>query len=239
MDFDFDFEFPNPTPNAMLIDLSHTIHHEMITYRGLPGPVISDYLSRADSRTRYEAGTEFQIGKIEMVANTGTYVDSPFHRYAEGADLSALKLESIADLDAIVLRRSDSRERTVTKTDVADLNVRGRALLIHTGWDKLWRTDEYSNGMHPFLSTGAAEYLVRAGVALVGIDSFNIDDTAGGQRPAHTILLQAGIPIVEHLCRLSELPDWGCRFFAVPPRIRGMGSFAVRAFAIVEGEKGS
>ncbi len=215
-----------------LVDLSHTIHHEMITYRGLPGPVISDHLSREDSRTRYEEGTEFQIGKIEMVANTGTYIDSPFHRYAEGVDLSTLELASIAHLDGIVLRRSETPERTVKRADVENLNVRGRALLIHTGWDKLWRTDQYSNGMHPFVAADAAEHLVTAGVALVGIDSFNIDDTAGGQRPVHTILLQAGIPIVEHLCRLSDLPDWGFRFFAVPPKIRGMGSFAVRAFAV-------
>ena len=215
-----------------LIDLSHTIEHEMITYRGLPGPLISDYLSREASRERYAQGTEFQIGKIEMVANTGTYIDSPFHRYADREDLAALTLESIADLAGIVIRKTDSTERGITKKDLENRELSGQAVLIQTGWDKHWRTDDYADGGHPFVTREAATYLVEAGAALVGIDSFNIDETADGQRPAHTILLNAGIPIVEHLCRLSDLPDTGFRFFAVPPKIRGMGSFAVRAFAI-------
>lgn len=228
----------------------------MITYKGLPPPVITDYLSRADSRGRYAPGIEFQIGKIEMVANTGTYIDSPFHRYPEGKDLAALALESLANLEGLVVQHvgpaereleralfKDSAtmsidsptqiERAITTADFANLNVKGKAVLIHTGWDMRWRTDAYANGSHPFLNAAAAEYLTGEGAALVGIDSFNIDDTTGGGRPAHSILLAKGIPIVEHLCGLRELPDAGFRFFAIPPKVRAFGSFPVRAFALV------
>lgn len=215
-----------------LMDISHTINDGMITYKGLPPPVISDYLSREQSKTRYEAGTEFQIGKIEMVANTGTYIDSPFHRYPDKSDLAALDLTSIANLNGVVVHPSG--DRAVTQESFAGIEIRGKAILIHTGWDQHWRTDEYSNGQHPYLTAEAAAHLVANNAALVGIDSFNIDDTAGGARPAHTLLLAAGIPIVEHLCRLSELPDRGFKFFAVPPKVKGFGSFPVRAFGVVE-----
>lgn len=217
-----------------IIDVSHTVHHGMITYKGLPAPVIGDHLSREESRTRYEAGTEFQIGKIEMVSNTGTYLDSPFHRYPDGADLSELSLESIANLDAIVLRRGSDAGRAIEITALSGLSLRGKALLIQTGWDLHWRTETYSNGKHPYVTAEAANYLVQSGVALVGIDSFNIDDTAGGARPAHSTLLANGVPIVEHLCGLNELPDSGFRFFAVPVKVKGMGSFPVRAFGLVD-----
>jgi arylformamidase len=238
------------------VDLSHTIEDGMITYKGLPPPVITDYLSRADSRSRYDPGIEFQIGKIEMVANTGTYIDSPFHRYPDGKDLAALGLESIANVEGLVVRHvgpaereleraqfKDSQtmsldsptksERAISIDDVAHLKVKGKAVLFHTGWDMRWRTDAYANGSHPFLTAAAAEYLAGEGVALVGIDSFNIDDTTGGARPAHSILLAQGIPIVEHLCGLRELLNVGFRFFAVPPKVRQFGSFPVRAFALV------
>jgi arylformamidase len=218
----------------MLIDLSHTIEHEMITYRGLPGPVISDYLSREASHLRYAEGTEFQIGKIEMVANTGTYIDSPFHRYSDREDLAGLTLESIANLDGVLIRKVDSAARAITKKDLEGRELNGKAVLIQTGWDKHWRTDHYADGEHPFVTEEGAQFLVDSGAALVGIDSFNIDDTATGLRPAHTVLLKAGIPIVEHLCRLNDLPETGFRFFSVPPKVRGMGSFSVRAFAIAE-----
>jgi kynurenine formamidase len=206
----------------------------MITYKGLPGPIISDHLSREDSRTRYAPGTEFQIGRIEMVANTGTYLDTPFHRYAGGEDLAALELSSLANLDGLVVRRSRDDLRSIDTDAFKNLELRDKALLIQTGWDRHWRTDEYSNGQHPYLTEGAAKFLAESEVALVGIDSFNIDDTATGTRPAHTLLLDKGILIVEHLCGLSELPADGFRFFAVPVKVKGMGTFPVRAFAIVQ-----
>jgi kynurenine formamidase len=215
-----------------LIDLSHMIEDGMITYTGLPGPKISDHLSREDAKSHYTAGTSFQIGKIEMVANTGTYIDAPFHRYAEGIDLAVLKLASIADLDGVVFR-VDQALRSIGKNVFANENIKGKAVLICTGWDRYWRTDAYFEN-HPFLTRNSAEYLKAAGAALVGIDSLNIDDTADGSRPVHSILLQAGIPIVEHMCHLDALPGSGFKFFAVPAPVKGMGSFPVRAFAIVD-----
>jgi arylformamidase len=215
-----------------LIDLSHTVEHGMITYKGLPAPIICDYLSREGSRDRYAPGTEFQIGKIEMVANTGTYLDSPFHRYPDGHDLSELALESLADLDCVVVRVMDRRNRAIDRLPIDLATLRGKALLVHTGWDAHWRTDQYFE-QHPHLTGGLAEKLVKAGVTLVGIDSFNIDSTDDGTRPVHSALLGAGIPIVEHLRGLDAVPERGARFFAVPVKIKGMGTFPVRAFAKV------
>ncbi len=214
------------------IDLSHTIEDGMVTYTGLPGPVISDYLGREESRPHYAEGTTFQIGKIEMVANTGTYIDAPFHRYAESMDLAGLKITSIANLDGIVFR-VDQGLRSIGKDVFANDNLKGKAVLVNTGWDQHWRTDTYFEN-HPFLTRDAAEHLKSTGAALVGIDSLNIDDNTDGTRPAHSILLEAGIPIVEHMCHLDRLPDQGFKFFAVPAPIKGMGSFPVRAFAIVD-----
>ena len=168
-----------------------------------------------------------------MVANTGTYIDSPFHRYADGVDLSGLDLYSLANLDGLVVRRVNDGDRGISAAAVADLDPRGKAVLFHTGWDARWRTEAYSDGTHPFLTAEAAEYLAQSGTALVGIDSYNIDDTSGGSRPAHSILLRQGIPIVEHLCGLSELPDQGFKFFAVPVKVKGFGTFPVRAFGVV------
>ena len=217
---------------SRLIDVSHTVEHGMITYKGLPAPVISDHLSREESKTRYAPGTEFHIGKIEMVANTGTYLDSPFHRYARGKDLAALDLNSIANLDAIVVRCTNQAE--ISDQVFSGIEVKGKAILVHTGWDKHWRTDEYSSGNHPFLHEAAATYLAKNGAVLVGIDSFNIDATRDGNRPAHSVLLGHDIPIVEHLCGLGELPDRGFKFFAVPVKVRQFGTFPVRAFAITD-----
>ena len=214
-----------------LIDVSHSVEHGMITYKGLPAPVISDYLTREESRTRYAPGTEFHIGKIEMVANTGTYLDSPFHRYARGKDLAGLALESIANLDGIVVRCGD---REINEDVFAAIDVARKAVLVHTGWDKHWRTDEYASGKHPFLTEAAAAYLAKHDAALVGIDSFNIDATHDGNRPAHSVLLGHDIPIVEHLCGLGELPDSGFKFFAVPVKVRKFGTFPVRAFAVAQ-----
>jgi kynurenine formamidase len=215
---------------SQLIDLSHNVEHGMITYKGLPAPIICDYLSREASRTRYAEGTEFQIGKIEMVANTGTYIDSPFHRYAGGDDLSQLKLETLADLDCVVVRATERRNRAIDRLPIDLAMLRGKALLVHTGWDAHWRTDQYFEG-HPHLTDELAKSLVEAGVTLVGIDSFNIDSTDDGTRPVHSALLAAGIPIVEHMCGLGAVPDRGARFFAVPVKVKGMGTFPVRAFA--------
>ena len=202
----------------------------MITYKGLPAPIICDYLSREESRNRYAEGTEFQIGKIEMVANTGTYIDSPFHRYAHGKDLSELTLESLADLDCVVVRATERSDRAIDQLPIELASLRGKALLVHTGWDAHWRTDHYFEG-HPYFTGNLAQKLVDAGVTLVGIDSFNIDSIDDGTRPVHSALLGAGIPIVEHLCSLAALPDRGARFFAVPVKVKGMGTFPVRAFA--------
>jgi kynurenine formamidase len=213
-----------------LIDLSHTIEDGMITYKGLPAPVICDFLSREASRALYADGTEFHIGKIEMVANTGTYLDSPFHRFADGMDLSELPLRILASLDGVVIRVSQSGERAIRPEVLAGTDVAGRAVLFHTGWDRHWRTDHYFEG-HPFLTGSTAEYLVEAGAALVGIDSLNIDDIADGYRPVHTALLGAGIPIVEHMTALGEIPDTGFRFSAVPAKVRKFGTFPVRAYA--------
>jgi arylformamidase len=215
------------------VDVSHEVEHGMITYRGLPAPVICDYLSREESRQHYAEGTEFHIGRIDMVANTGTYIDAPFHRYAEGKDLSQLALSSIANLEGIRIRAGNSGARGIDASLFRGADVRGKAVLVYTGWDAHWRTDRYFEG-HPFLTRDAAQFLADSGAKLVGIDSLNIDDTQDLSRPAHSILLGADIPIVEHLCNLSSLPDDRFRFFAVPVKVRAFGTFPVRAFAIVE-----
>ena len=216
--------------DSRLIDLSHTIEDGMITYPGLPAPHICDFLSREASRGRYAHDTTFQIGRIDMVANTGTYIDSPFHRYADGEDISQLTLARLADLPAVVV--SATAHRAIDVPDVESIDVRGRAVLVHTGWARHWRTERYGAG-HPYLTAAAAGCLRDRGARLVGIDSLNIDDTADGERPVHTTLLGAGIPIVEHLRGLEQLPLSGFSFSAVPPPVRGMGSFPVRAFARV------
>lgn len=212
-------------------DLSHTIRHGLITYKGLPAPIICDFLSREQSKAHYAPGTEFQIGKIEMVANTGTYLDSPFHRYEDGKDLSQLDLTCLADVEGKVLR-AKGKERQIDVDVFDSVEIGGKAILIHTGWAAHWRTDRYFEG-HPFLTKDAAQLLADQGAALVGIDSYNIDDTADLSRPAHSILLAAGIPIVEHMCNLDQLPADGFKFFAVPVKVKGFGTFPVRAFAIV------
>ena len=204
----------------------------MTTYPGLPGPIICDYLSREASRANYGPGVEFQIGKIEMVANTGTYLDSPFHRYADGKDLAQLPLESLADLEAVVVRGPMSAGCAITRGAFEGVEVEGKAVLVETGWDVHWRTEQYLRG-HPFLTADAAEYLASRGVALVGIDSLNIDDIADADRPVHSTLLGAGVPIVEHMCNLGRLPERDFKFFAVPAKVAGFGSWPVRAFGHV------
>ena len=217
-----------------IIDVSHAVEDGMVTYKGLPAPIICDYLSREESREHYAEGTEFNISKIEMVADTGTYVDSPFHRYADGRDLCELPLSSLAGLEAVVVRHDPSvAGRAVDRVAFEGLDVSGKAVLVNTGWDVHWRTDRYFEG-HPFLTERAAEFLVDSGVGIVGIDSLNIDDTEDGRRPVHTILLGAEVPIVEHLRGLSGLPDRGVRFSAVPVKVKDFGTFPVRAFVTVD-----
>lgn len=212
------------------IDLSHTVRHGMVTYKGLPGPIICDYLSREASRSRYASGTEFQIGRIDMVANTGTYVDCPFHRYEDGKDLSQVGLERFADLPAVVVR-VDHRERLeITEQDFENIEVFGMAVLVHTGWSAHWDSPAYFDN-HPFLNQTAAEHLRDRGAVLVGIDSHNIDSTRTGERPVHSTLLRKDILICEHMRGLEQLPAAGFTFSAVPPKIEGFGTFPVRAFA--------
>ena len=215
----------------MLIDLSHAIEHGMLTYPGLPGPVIADHLSRAASRERYRGEAEFHIGRIEMVANTGTYIDAPFHRFEGASDIAQLPLDRIANLRGVLVHLPVGK-RALEVDDFAELDLRGAVLLVQTGWSRHWRSDAYAHAEHPYVSRAAAQHLAESGVALVGIDSVNIDDMADPSRPAHTLLLRAGIPVVEHLTNLGALTDQPFTFFAVPAPVRGMGTFPVRAFAV-------
>ena len=217
-----------------LVELSHTIHHGLVTYPGLPAPEISDHLSREAAVAKYAPGVTFQIGRISLVANTGTYLDSPWHRYAEGKDLSGLPLEALVDLEGALLRATGTGRRAVDVLELAPLEVRGKAVLLHTGWDVHFGTPQYAKEA-PYLTDAGGAWLVEHGAALVGIDSINIDDAGDAARPAHSRLLAAGIPIVEHLRGLEQLPATGFRFSAAPPRIQGLGTFPVRAYAIVDG----
>ena len=219
-----------PGQRNRLVDLSHTIEAGLVTYKGLPAPIVCDYLSRENSRQFYEAGTEFQIGKIEMVTNTGTYLDCPFHRFENGKDLSEIGIEAFTDLEGIVIRVPHTDTLVITEAHLQHYELRNRAVLIQTGWDEFWNTETYYEN-HPFLTAGAASYLRDCGVKLVGIDSHNIDDTTGKSRPVHTTLLGAAILIVEHLCNLSLVPNTGFTFSAAPPKFKGVGTFPVRAMA--------
>ena len=217
---------------SRLVDLSHVITEGMVTYKGLPGPHLCDFWTREDSAKNYDDGSSFQIGRIDMVANTGTYLDAPFHRYAEGADLADLPLPSLADLPGIVVRSPWENALAIDADAFAGLDVAGKAVLVHTGWDRHWGTDAYF-GEHPFLTADAADLLARNGAALVGIDSVNIDNMHVRARPVHTRLLGADIPICEHMTNLGALPDTAFRFTAAPPKVKGMGTFPVRAYAVL------
>jgi arylformamidase len=219
------------TNASELVDLSHTIEHGLITYKGLPGPIICDYMSREQSRAHYAPGTEFHIGKIEMVANTGTYLDSPFHRYANGKDLSELPLEKLAHLPAIKIVSSSGKRAIDASVFARQKDLSGKAVLVETGWSRHFNTPQYFEG-HPYLTEDAAQLLADSGVALVGIDSLNIDDIADLRRPVHSILLGHEIPIVEHLTNLAEIRTEQFHLSAVPPKVKGFGTFPVRAFAM-------
>jgi kynurenine formamidase len=215
-----------------LVELNHVLRDGMTTYPGLPGPAMRPHLTREASRATYAPGTEFQIDHISMVGNTGTYVDSPFHRYASGTDLAGLPLERLADLPITVARLAGSTVPGIDVTALAALPVEGCAVLLHTGWDAQWGTPSYGHGA-PFLTAAAARWLVDAGAALVGIDSVSIDDTSDGERPAHSTLLAAGVPVLEHLTGLDQVPATGARLHAAPLRIERFGTFPVRAYAVI------
>jgi kynurenine formamidase len=217
---------------SRLVDVSHEIEAGMVTYAGLPGPVLSDFLSREASRGRYVEGTTFAIGRVDMVANTGTYVDSPFHRFAAGKDVGSLPLEKLADLEGLVV--DATRVGRAIGPEVLDgLDLDRKAVLVRTDWSRHWRTPSYFEG-HPYLERATVERLVAARPTLVGIDSLNIDDARDGSRPAHTLLLEAEVPIVEHLTNLEALPEKGFRFHCVPAPFHGLTSFPVRAYGVVE-----
>ena len=219
-----------PSSRSSFVDLSHTIEDGLVTYKGLPAPIICDYLSREKSREVYETGTEFQIAKIEMVSNTGTYIDCPFHRYEHGKDLSQVTIEAFADINGIVIRADHRKALAIDATFFKEKEIRGMAILVHTGWEVHWNTAEYFQN-HPYLTEDAALYLRKCGVKLVGIDSLNIDNTQNKSRPVHSTLLASDILIVEHLCNLGNLPDEGFTFSALPPKFKGVGTFPVRAMA--------
>lgn len=220
-----------PPTRGELVDLSHPIRAGLVTYPGIPDPVVRPHLTRAASRDHYAPGVEFAIDIIEMAGNTGTYLDSPFHRYADGGDLASLRLETLVGLPAEVFHVPDAATRGIAAGLFDGRDLAGAAVLLHTAWSRHFGAPEYAHGA-PFLTEAGARRLADVGVALVGIDSLNIDDTeSGGERPAHSILLAAGIHVVEHLTALDRLPERGARFTAVPPRIERFGTFPVRAFA--------
>lgn len=248
--FDFEVDFSKPHKRdsssepqaeaaalaARYIDLSHTIESGMITYKGLPAPLVCDHLSFEQSHAIYAPGTEFQIDRIEMVGNTGTYLDTPYHRYRDGDDLSRLALERVSGRPGVVVRLSGLTTRAIDWTAFAAVDVAARAVLVQTDWDRHWRTDQYFEG-HPFLTKAAAEHLRDRGATVVGIDSLNIDDISTGERPVHSTLLAAGIPIIEHMTGLGALPTEGFEFFAIPPKVARVGTFPVRAHAIIRPER--
>jgi arylformamidase len=214
-----------------LVDLSHTISAGLVTYPGIPVPTVHPHLTREESRSHYAEGTEFAIDVIILAGNTGTYLDTPYHRYADGADLADLELETLVDLPIELFRLTDATERGIPAAMFYDRELHGTAVLLHTGWDQHFGTRGYATGA-PYLTGNAAAYLIEAGTVLVGIDSINIDDAeTSRERPAHTQLLAAGVHVVEHLTNLAAVPPSGARLTAVPPKIRAFGTFPVRAYA--------
>ncbi|MGL5809325.1 MAG: cyclase family protein [Nocardioides sp.] len=226
-----------PSAEPRLIDLTHVVEAGMTTYPGLPGPALDAHLSREESAQYYAPGTRFEIGRIEMVGNTGTYLDSPWHRYADGTDLAGLPLDRVAAVPGVVVEMTALNDRRIDVEQLAGLPAAGRAILLHTGWDRHWRTPAYGVDA-PYLAADGAQLLADAGATLVGIDSVNIDDagpSSNGERPAHSILLAAGIPVLEHLTGLDRLPATGFELHAAPVPVRGFGTFPVRAYAVLTG----
>ncbi|MEM7305163.1 MAG: cyclase family protein [Planctomycetota bacterium] len=216
-----------------LIDLSHPLEDGVHTYPNLPAPKISDYRTHAETAPDYAPGVGFHFGKVEMLGNTGTWVDAPYHRYEDGADLAELPLERLADLDALVLRPDLSRGPAIGPELFRGQRLRGRAVLVVTGWSRHWATPTYAAGGHPFLTRAAAEALLEGGCAFLGVDALNVDDTDDGERPVHSLLLAEGVPIGEHFTNLDALPTEGARLHAAPVKARGLGTFPVRAYAVL------
>lgn len=221
-------------PRGRVIDLSHPIREGMTTYPGLPGPEFGDHLTREKAEEAYGRGVTFHVGRISMVGNTGTYLDSPFHRYPHATDLAGLDLPRLVDVEGVVIRAAAWGDRAVDVAHLEGHEVAAKAVLVHTGWDHHWGTEAYGRD-NPYLTESATAWLVERAPALVGIDSVNIDDIGDRRRPAHSGLLAAGIPIVEHLCGLDRLPDDGFRFHAAPPAVEAFATFPVRAYAVLPG----
>jgi kynurenine formamidase len=223
--------------HRQIVDLAHVIDDGLVTYPGIPAPALGSHLSFDDSAGVYAPGTEFTIGMITMATNTGTYLDTPAHRYRDGADLASVPLERMVDLEGLVIRVADTlgagQPPEVDQVALQAHDVAGKAVLVETRHARHWGTDAYFRD-HPYLTAAAADWLVEQGAALVGIDSLNIDGTHTGERPVHSRLLAAGIPVVEHLTNLDRLPPTGFRFSAAPPKVAGLGTFTVRAFAVVD-----
>jgi len=215
-----------------LVELNHVLEDGMRAYPGLPRPKIGAFLDHEASRPHYDGQAEFYLGQVDMVCNLGTYLDSPYHRHRDRSDLSQIPLEKVAGVPGIVLDAAASTDRSIA-VDCSASELRGRAVLIRTGWDRHWGTDAYWQP-GPFLAAGSVDLLIHGGATLVGVDFWNVDDTGDPSRPAHTRLLAEGILIVEHLCNLSALPRTGFRFSAVPLRIVRGASFPVRAFAEID-----
>lgn len=215
-----------------IIELSQTVRHGEVTYPGLPAPEICDFWTREESAKNYQDEESFQIGKITMVANTGTYLDAPFHRYEDGPDLAAIKPESFAELAGICIKAGSS-VKAIGREYFEGLDLTGKAVLVCTGWDKHWATEQYAKDS-PYLTAGAAEFLIQQKVKLVGIDSINIDDIGINKRPVHSLLLAEGILIIEHMTKLNKLPSAGFTFHAAPAPVEGMGTFPVRAYAVLQ-----
>ena len=193
-----------------LVDLSHVIEEGMTTFKGFPGPHLCDYWTRDASAAHYDDGSSFQIGRIDMIANTGTYVDSPFHRYADGGICPNSRSKARRSRRPRGPQALAAASRPTPPTSPG-LRSRASAVLVHTGWDLYWRTEAYFDN-HPFLTAAAANWLVEQGAAFVSIDSHHIDDTRTRSRPVHGTLLGASIPIGEHLTNLSAVPDTSFRF---------------------------
>jgi len=217
----------------LFVELSHQIVPGMKTYPGLPEPKVEILLDYDASRERYQNKAEFYIASLHLCGNTGTYVDSPRHRYRDGIDLAGLSLERLANLPTLVIDATKAG-RAIGGDAFRTLDLTGTAVLFRTDFSKHWGTPAYFAD-NPYLTADAAELLVSKQPAFVGVDSLNIDDTGDPSRPVHTKLLGAGIPICEHMTNLASLPASGARLHAVPIAWVGGGTFPVRAYAVVNG----
>jgi arylformamidase len=219
-----------------LVDLTQPIDESIPMFPGLPGLELSTVLSREASRAHYAEGVEFLIQRYAITGNSGTYMDTPYHRYPHGLDLATLPLESTVGLPGVRIDARDAMTSGRRRIDESFLNgtdVRGKAVLCWTGWDDRWPGDDYLEP-NPFLCRELATNLIAGGAVLVGIDTWNIDDTEDMSRPAHSVLLSHGIPIVENLCGLGNLSMEGFQFSAAPLPVRRGTAIPVRAYAVID-----